>query len=350
MSGVSTSGSVLRTAGLLRVLLAAGSAAGIGSGVVAVRAIARPTGPATNPAYLAQQPGASTTKELGAPSRFAPHRLGTELAPALTSPAPPPSTPRISLPPPPQPVEAPAAPAAPAATTPASPGALENIPPVPDFPSTCTAELSQGPDAPACETSAIAAIDHARALEGLGPLWLPADFLDLAAAEQLVILIDEERVARGLAPAVGVSPQLSTLAAEGAAANTDPPLAPLANGGGPWVVGAYATWAADYSSAGSVYDWLYDDGWGGSPATTTNITCTGPDAPGCWSHRANLLASAPAGDVPVLGVASQPESAQSADAGLESDAIVLSFVPEGDLASLQLTWTWPGIEGTGAAP
>jgi hypothetical protein len=52
----------------------------------------------------------------------------------------------------------------------------------------------------------------------------------------------------------------------------------------------------------------------------------------------------------VLGVASQPESAQSADAGLESDAIVLSFVPEGDLASLQLTWTWPGIEGTGAAP
>ncbi len=203
--------------------------------------------------------------------------------------------------------------------------------------SVCDGLLAAGPDNAGCEQAALAALDAARSAEGLGPAAVPSDFLALPPAEQLFILINDERTARGLAPVAGVVASLSSLAAQGAAANADPPLGALA-GSGPWVFEATANWAADFSTAASVYDWMYDDGWGGSPATTTNETCTSPTSSGCWSHRFNILVPTPPGDVAVLGVASQPEPAGSAFAGLESDAMVLTFVPQSALSSLSLTW------------
>jgi len=214
-----------------------------------------------------------------------------------------------------------------------------NLAPNPDFDTICAQTLAAGepPDNPTCENAAIAALNTAHAAEGIAPLALPANFDALPPAEQLTILLDEERTERGLAPFAGVSSTLSALAAQGAATNSDPPLGNVF-GTGPWAVQANANWAADYATAASVYDWMYADGWGGS-AGTSNLTCTSPTAPGCWGHRDNILATAPAGYAPVLGVASQPEPAGSGWFGLESDATVITFTPTWLVPSLGLSWS-----------
>jgi hypothetical protein len=254
-----------------------------------------------------------------------------------------------------RPSEAPASPGATPTSPPAAPAApadalanpAANLAPNPNFDAVCQGALASGPDSDTCEQSALAALDAARAGEGLPPLALPVGFLAMPPSEQLFVLVNEERAARGLPPAIGVVPALSTLAADGAAVNADPPLAPLASGG-PWAVSAQANWAADYSTAASIYDWMYADGWGGSAGTTTNETCSGPGAPGCWSHRDNILATAPSGYVPVLGVASQPEPQGSSFAGLESDAMVLTFVPANAAGTLPFAWTWSQEVAAGA--
>ena len=49
-------------------------------------------------------------------------------------------------------------------------------------------------------------------------------------------------------------------------------------------------WAGgDSTPVGALYGWMYDDGWGGSPTSTLNYTCTSPTASGCWGHRDNIL-------------------------------------------------------------
>ncbi|WP_171788980.1 hypothetical protein [Acidimicrobium ferrooxidans] len=288
----------------------------------------------------------------------APEPMPTPQRPRSSSPShPAPPTPAPQAPSTPSPTSAtsPPASAAPPATPPANPPVVAsstpppasaladppaNIAPTPNFASICASSISAGPDGPTCESAAVEAIDAARAQEGLGPLTLPPNFTDLSPTTQLLWLINEERTARGLAPAAGVVDTLSALAEDGAASNSDPPLGSLTTGG-PWAVSAEANWAADYSTAASMYDWMYDDGWGGSSAATTNETCTSPTAAGCWEHRANILATAPAGYVPVLGLASQPEPSGTSLSGLESDAMVLTFVPTSALSSLSFVTTWP---------
>jgi len=218
-----------------------------------------------------------------------------------------------------------------------------NLLPNPDYPTICADAIAAGapPDNATCENAAIAAIDNAHAAEGIAPLSLPPNFDALPPTAQLTILLDEERTERGLAPLAGVDGTLSQLAAQGAAANADPPLATVFSSG-PWSVLANANWAADYATAASVYDWMYADGWGG-PGATSNVACTSPSAPGCWGHRDNILASAPGSYAPVLGVASQPEPAGSGWFGLESDATVITFAPTGTLGSLGLVDQPPSL-------
>ncbi len=128
-------------------------------------------------------------------------------------------------------------------------------------------------------SAGITQINACRAAEGVGPMSLPSNFSSLTAAEQLFVLIDLERVNRGLAPAVGLSAALNRLAQNGANASLDPsfPSKGFTSGGAIWAGGDIGALAADNS-------WMYHDGPG-----SENTACT-EDGQGCWGHRDNILA------------------------------------------------------------
>lgn len=123
-------------------------------------------------------------------------------------------------------------------------------------------------------------INSCRDLEGVGPLTLPSNWNTLTPVEQGFVLIELERVNRGLPPIVGLSATLNRLAANGAASGTDPsfPAAGFAGGGAIWA-GAGSVLAADYL-------WMYDDGPNGFDS---NLACPSAGAPGCWGHRDIIL-------------------------------------------------------------
>jgi hypothetical protein len=134
---------------------------------------------------------------------------------------------------------------------------------------------------PACMAGWLANIDAARASEGVGPMVLPSNFVELTPAEQLLVVVNLERTARGLPPMLGLTEVLDQAADRAVALGRDPSL--------PGVHGWRSVWAGGHASVlGTLYGWMYDDGWGG-PGGTTNVGCSGPSAPGCWGHRRAIL-------------------------------------------------------------
>ncbi len=134
-----------------------------------------------------------------------------------------------------------------------------------------------------CTAATVAAIDRARAAEHVGTIRLPRDWDSLTVAEQLFVISDLERVARGVPPVAGLVPALDAAAAAGAKANADPTYPLSADEPGPetsiWAGGEYSALIADYV-------WMYQDGWGPGNG---NEDCTGPHAGGCWGHRDAVL-------------------------------------------------------------
>jgi hypothetical protein len=126
-------------------------------------------------------------------------------------------------------------------------------------------------------TIGIAAIDACRARENVGPLRLPSNWSSLSAADQGLVLIDLERVNRGLPPIAGLSAPLNVLASAGADAGADPSFpAGSVSGGGIWG-GSHSVFGADFM-------WMYSDGPGGD-----NLDCTSAGSSGCWGHRDIVL-------------------------------------------------------------
>ena len=122
---------------------------------------------------------------------------------------------------------------------------------------------------------------------------LPTNWYSLSAAQQLFVVANLERTARGLPAYLGINAALSANAQHAAQLNTDPTAAAgfaigLDAQGDPGMGGA---WAEGFSVLAADYFWMYDDGWGGSAAATSNIDCTSPSAAGCWGHRDELLGS-----------------------------------------------------------
>jgi hypothetical protein len=116
---------------------------------------------------------------------------------------------------------------------------------------------------------------------------LPSNFSRLTTTEQLFVVLDLERVDRGLPPYLGLTANLDAVALRGAQANRDPV------GTGSMAIGpdgAGTIWAEDYSVLMADFGWMENDGWGGSRATTTNVACRGPNDVGCWGHRDVILA------------------------------------------------------------
>ncbi|MDQ1683756.1 MAG: hypothetical protein QOC82_493 [Frankiaceae bacterium] len=162
---------------------------------------------------------------------------------------------------------------------------VANVSPSPDYWPTCT---SYGPSSAACTTAVVAAINHARSLEGVGPMQLPTGFASMTTAEQAFVVSNLERVDRGLQPAAGMVATLDSSAQTAASHDADPTLSS-------WTIGSFnanrwgSNWAGDLNALAADYDWMYADGWGTNGSF--NMDCTGPGAAGCWGHRHNILSS-----------------------------------------------------------
>ena len=154
----------------------------------------------------------------------------------------------------------------------------------------------------------LTSIDAARADEGVGPMEVEESVLDsLPVPEQLFVVLNDERVDRGLPPIEYMSAQLNAVAAQSATSGTDV-LPPTALSDGTAVTYGGAIWAGLSSVLESDYLWMYEDGSGGAP--TSNAACTPSSPSSCWMHRDIILAGAPScgAQPPVLsmGAANDP--------------------------------------------
>ncbi len=224
-----------------------------------------------------------------------------------------------------------------ASTAPAPPST--DLPSTPDLAVACRGGGGGTP----CLDAALQAFDNARAAEGIGPLTLPSDFSSLTAGEQLLVLVDSERVDRGLSPVAGELDALDGLAATGAEDDSDPSF-PSAGVAG---VTAWA-WAGNWASAGSVlsavYEWMYDDGLGSG-----NIDCTSADTSGCWDHRDNILGfqndiDSYGGSLSFGGAAVELGSARSAPS--MSVTTLMTWSPD---TPSDYTYTWADAVAAGAS-
>ncbi len=176
-----------------------------------------------------------------------------------------------------------------------------NVNPSPDYWPTCT---SDGATSATCTSAVLAAIDHARSLEGVGPMQLPPDFATMTPAQQTFVVSNLERVDRGLQPAAGMVSTLDSSAQTAANNDADPTLSS-------WTIGSFnanrwgSNWAGDLNALAADYDWMYADGWGTNGSF--NMDCTGPGAAGCWGHRHNILSSY-GGEELITGTASAAQS------------------------------------------
>jgi hypothetical protein len=132
---------------------------------------------------------------------------------------------------------------------------------------------------PAAGALDLQSFNACRAKEGVGPLVLPRNWATLTQSEQEFVLINLERVNRGLSPIVGLSSVLNVLAATGAATNDDPAFPSHMSGGG-------GIWAEASSPVGATYEWMYDDGPNGYD---TNMNCPPSGGSDCWLHRDIIL-------------------------------------------------------------
>ncbi|MDA8291045.1 MAG: hypothetical protein M0Z33_05110 [Actinomycetota bacterium] len=157
-----------------------------------------------------------------------------------------------------------------------------------------TGPASSTPHSPGCLGLALAAIERGHAIEHLRPLVLPTGFAAMGVGEQLFVLVNLERIARGVPPLVGLVAPLDAAAQQGAVQSRDPSVLTRYGAVRVAVVGDVygigGTWAGgEPNSVAAVHDWMYDDGWGGSRAATSNVACTSPSASACWGHRQELL-------------------------------------------------------------
>jgi hypothetical protein len=240
---------------------------------------------------------------------------------------------------------------------------------------------------PDCENEELQAIDGARAKERVGPMYLPSGFNSLSGEEQLLVVIDLERVGRGLAPFVGIAASLDSLAQQGTQVSGqlpgtfEDPIFPVGFSLDPGTAFAYpcrGTGTGGYACEGSGnpgasiaaggqisvldadYGWMYEDGYGGS-----NLDCQTPKASGCWGHRDNILGAYPTRTrfvsghrgsglaivssrpaVPVMGAGSlQPDGC-----GPQGNWTAIFASVTGAMPALLYTWKQALASGAGRAP
>jgi hypothetical protein len=201
-----------------------------------------------------------------------------------------------------------------------------NVVPVPDFTRACA---SNGIDDSArCMNAALAAINHAHALEGVRPMVLPAGFAQLSTPNQLFVAVDLERVDRGLPPFGGLIAALNQNAQQGADYANDPP-----DPGQAYVLDD-GEWAGGSSNGlDAVYGWMYDDGY-----NSGNLDCQRRSDAGCWGHRKGILDDFGSGPNLVMGAAvNSSGDTHSGDHGGTSMAVTLA-VADAPITSYTYSW------------
>ncbi|MDA8393503.1 MAG: hypothetical protein M0Z87_12065 [Actinomycetota bacterium] len=167
----------------------------------------------------------------------------------------------------------------------AASGSLVDIPPTAAMSRWCFSAATRLQ----CDSASLLAIDAARSSEGLGPLKLPSNWSSLDSSQQLFVVTNLERIARGLAPIGGLSVAYDRMALQGARMAADPT--------GPSTSRWASNWATGYADAlATDFIWMYDDGQG-----SFNVACTPSNPSSCWDHRANILWGWPAGAATSMG-------------------------------------------------
>ena len=187
------------------------------------------------------------------------------------------------------------------------------VPADPDYTADCA---SSGTDQSAgCLAAILQAVDNARAPEGVRPMVLPADFPQLSIPVQLFVVVDLERVDRGLPPFVGLSTAMDANAAKGAATADDPP--DPAN-----VVGDDEEWAGgSVNGLDADYGWMYDDGRGSG-----NLDCPRAGGAGCWGHREGILDNFGTVGTMVMGAAFDPTGDNEASGWAGGTSMAVTMV------------------------
>lgn len=135
-----------------------------------------------------------------------------------------------------------------------------------------------------CTNFVLKAINRGHRAEGVPAMVLPTNWYRLSTQQQLFVVVDLERVDRGLPAYLGINSALNVSAQRAAVLAQDPQVA-----SGFAFESMGATWAGANSVLEADYGWMYEDGWGGSISRTSNIDCTSPSASGCWGHREVIL-------------------------------------------------------------
>jgi hypothetical protein len=150
-------------------------------------------------------------------------------------------------------------------------------------------------DSPQCATLVLTAINDAQIAEHLHQFDLPNNFAQLTVTRQMFVLVNLERISRGVPPLAGISPYLSAAATTASQKAQDPAFHTSYGPVKVWYPpkgGTYAfggAWAGNSVNAlSAVFGWMYDDGWAGK-GQTSNFACSSAHATGCWGHRDELL-------------------------------------------------------------
>ncbi len=198
-----------------------------------------------------------------------------------------------------------------------------NIPATPNFTNLCwngALTIQQ------CDASTLSAINNAHTQDGAKPMVLPSNYYALTPQEKQFVLVNLERVDRGLAPIPYLSNRLDAIAQRAIQGNS------FAD---PWSnsLSAYASNGSGGFSTqlGALYGYMYQDGWGGSAQNTGNVDCTSATASGCWGHRENILETVITGPAAMgsgYSVVSQPFDANSvAGRATISTMIIAQYSP-----------------------
>ncbi len=135
-----------------------------------------------------------------------------------------------------------------------------------------------------CLDESLAILNAGRRSEKLGPLVLPGNWTHLGVPEQIFVLTELERTARGLRPDSGLAADWNAAAQSGADAGSDPTRAGAGARGG-----FLSIWAGgELNPVLATVGWVYDDGIY-PDGTTQNISCSRASPSECWGHRYAIL-------------------------------------------------------------
>jgi hypothetical protein len=197
----------------------------------------------------------------------------------------------------------------------------QTVPASPDYTQICAPSGLDSSDG--CIQSVLAAIDNARALEGVKPMVLPAGYGQLSIPDQILVAVNLERVDRGLAPFTALTAPLNGNAQAGADAANDPP-----DPGKAYSV-VDTLWAGGSSNGlDADYGWMYDDGIGSG-----NLDCPKKGGSGCWGHRHGIL-----DDFGTVGTMVMGAAVNGDDKGGPSMAATLAVTSQ---AVGAITYSWP---------